>query len=144
MNESIGEIVEPKVQMEILVASTKSDENVSVPLSTITGSRLDCLSFKMEESKEDNLVLNEDKDVTKPETEEQSDIDLDKNNEENVKEDKNVTEPETEVKPDIDLDKNNDENMKEEESTAEIEPSTQLISTHTEDEEKKIEVGFNG
>ena len=38
LSESVGEIVEPKIQLEILVATTKSEEIVSVQLSTITGS----------------------------------------------------------------------------------------------------------
>ena len=38
LNETIGDFIEPKIQHEILVASTKSDKNVSDQLSTITGS----------------------------------------------------------------------------------------------------------
>ena len=38
LSESVGDIVEPKIQLEILVASTKSEEIVSVHLTTITGS----------------------------------------------------------------------------------------------------------
>ena len=38
LSSSIGDVIEPKIQLEVLVASTKSEESVSVQLSTITGS----------------------------------------------------------------------------------------------------------
>jgi len=110
LNETIGNIIEPKIQHEILVASTKSDEN-------------------MEESNEENTFQNEDKDVTKPETEDNI----------NVK-----TVEVTEEPPDIDLEKNVVENIgdiqgesKEEESQrTEIEP-TQPMTNHYENEDSR-------
>ena len=91
--------------------------------------------FKMEESNEENTFQNEDKDVTKPETEDKIYV-------------KSVEV--TEEPPDIDLEKNVVENIvdiqgesKEEESQkTEIEPNTKPMSNHTEDEDNREAVGF--
>merc|ERR1740129_122638 len=117
LNETIGDIIELKIQHEILVASTKSDEN-------------------MEESNEENTFQNEDKDVTKPEpedkvgvkivevTEEPPDIDLEKNVVENI--------------GDI-----QGESKEEESQRTEIEPNTEPMTNSSEDEDNR-EAGDTG
>jgi len=120
LSESVGDIIEPKIQLEILVASTKSEET-------------------MEESKEKNIVQNEAKEVTTPELEDKIDVD---------------TEEVTEEQPEIDLDKNicgdvrereNQEESEEEESQGtETEQSTQPMTSRAEDEDKRLEDDTEG
>ena len=89
------------------------------------------ICFKMEDSKDENIVQNEDKDVAKPEIEDTI----------NVK-----TNEVTEEPPEDDLDKNleetPEESEEEESQRTETEPSTQPMTSRSEDEDKRVEVGI--
>ena len=82
----------------------------------------------MEESNEENTFQNKDKDVTKPETFDVKTVEV------------------TEEPLDIDLEKNVVENIGdiqgEESQRTEIEPNTQPMTNHSENEDSKEAVGF--
>ena len=89
----------------------------------------------MEDSKDENIVQNEDKDVAMPEIEDTIDV---------------KTNEVTEEPPEVDLDKNIEEDIgetqeeseEEESQGTETEPSTQPMTNRSEDEDKRVEVGF--
>ena len=89
----------------------------------------------MEDSKDENIVQNEDKDVAKPELEDTIDV---------------KTNEVTEEPPEVDLDKNIEEDIgetqeeseEEESQGTETEPSTQPMTNRSEDEDKRVEVGI--
>lgn len=88
----------------------------------------------MEESKEEHILQSEDKEVTTPELEDKID----------------VTNEVTEEQPEIDLDKNvcgdigetQEESEEEESQGTETEQSTQPMTSRSEDEDKRLEVCF--
>ena len=135
LNDSIGEFVEPKIQLEILVASTKPEENVSQVDNNNRFLSDNVLNyFKMEKSKDEEIVQNGDKNVLKPESDDNVD----------------VSREVTEEHPETDLNIRNigedigdvqEDGSEEEESQAtETEPTTQPMTNRSEDDDKRVEV----
>ena len=135
LNDSIGEFVEPKIQLEILVASTKPEENVSQVDNNNRFLGVNVINyFKMEKSKDEDIVQNGDQNVLKPESDDKVD----------------VRREVTEEHPETDLNIRNigedigdvqEDGSEEEESQAtETEPTTQPMTNRSEDDDKREEV----
>ena len=135
LNDSIGEFVEPKIQLEILVASTKPEENVSQIVNNNRFLSDNVLNyFKMEKSKDEDIVQNGDQNVLKPESDDKVD----------------VRREVTEEHPETDLNIRNigedigdvqvDGSEEEESQATETEPTTQPMTNRSEDDDKREEV----
>ena len=135
MNDSIGEFVEPKIQLEILVASTKPEENVSQVDNNNRFLGVNVINyFKMEKSKDEDIVQNGDQNVLKPESDDKVDVR------------REVTEEHPETDLNIrnigeDIGDTQEDGSEEEESQAtETEPTTQPMTNRSEDDDKREEV----
>ena len=135
LNDSIGEFVEPKIQLEILVASTKPEENVSQVVNNNRFLSDNVLNyFKMEKSKDEDIVQNGDQNVPKPESDDKVDVSREVS-EEHPETDLNIRN----IGEDIG-DVQEDGSEEEESQATETEPTTQPMTNRSEDDDKREEV----
>ena len=135
LNDSIGEFVEPKIQLEILVASTKPEENVSQVVNNNRFLSDNVLNyFKMEKSKDEDIVQNGNQNVPKPESDDKVDVSREVS-EEHPETDLNIRN----IGEDIG-DTQEDGSEEEESQATETEPTTQPMTNRSEDDDKRVEV----
>ena len=91
----------------------------------------------MEESKEENIVQDDDKEVTTPELRDNIDVNTDE-----VTEEKPEIDLELEKNVCEDIEETQEESEEEESQATETEQSTQPMTSRSEDEDKRLEVGF--
>ena len=132
LNDSTGEFLEPKIQLEILVASTKPEENVSQVDNN--NKFFSDNVIKMEKSKDEDIVQNGDQNVLKPESDDKVDV-RGEVTEEHPETDLNIRN----IGEDIG-DVQEDGSEEEESQATKTEPTTQPMTNRSEDDDKRVEV----